>query len=215
MCGRFALAIPPKRLVEQYHLEQVDVPERHEIAPSQEVLAIRASRFGREPVFLRWGLVPSWIMERARANGLINARCETAFEKPSFRRSIRERRCLLPATAFYEWDGQKRPHLVRVRGAQLFSMAGIWDAWEDPVAGRPIQTCAILTVPANDAVGAIHDRMPLIIQPGDEELWLDSRAPRNAVCGLFHAIDDELTEIVPLKGRLGEGNSPAAIPSDI
>jgi putative SOS response-associated peptidase YedK len=212
MCGRFALAIPPKRLVEQYHLEQVDVPERRDIAPSQEVLAIRATRSGREAVFLRWGLVPSWTRESGRARGLINARCETAFEKPSFRESIRDRRCLVPATAFYEWDGRKRPHLVRVRGAQLFSMAGIWDVWNDPDAGGSIQTCAILTVPANSAVGAIHDRMPLIIQPGDEVLWLDARTPRSAVCGLFHPIGEDLTEIVPLTGRIGEADGTATIP---
>jgi putative SOS response-associated peptidase YedK len=129
----------------------------------------------------RWGLVPAWARDAATGNRLINARAETVSEKPAFRRAFRERRCLVPADGFYEWKREgtvKRPFHIRMRDGAPFAFAGIWERWEG-IGGESVETLAILTTGPNDLLAPIHDRMPLILPPGEYGLWLDRsvRAP--------------------------------------
>jgi putative SOS response-associated peptidase YedK len=123
---------------------------------------------------LRWGLVPCWAKDVRIGNQLLNARAETAAEKPAFRSALRRRRCLIPADGFYEWqrrDGAKQPFCFRLRGDHVFAFAGLWEHWQDP-AGNPLETCTILTTQANDLVRPIHERMPVILPSLHFAEWL-------------------------------------------
>jgi putative SOS response-associated peptidase YedK len=178
MCGRFTLFEPDKILAREFGIS--DFPPgspRYNIAPSQPVAAVRAAPAGtgRELALLRWGLIPSWSKDPATGNRLINARAETAREKPSFRNAFRRHRCLIPANGFYEWQRRERgkqPYFVRMRDGRLFAFAGLWDRWENPDKDV-IETCTILTTTANAILAPIHDRMPVILPAGEYDRWLD------------------------------------------
>lgn len=129
----------------------------------------------RELIWLRWGLIPSWAKDPAIGNRMINARAETAAEKPAFRAAMRHRRCLIVADGFYEWrrtGPSKQPYLVHLRGGRPFAFAGLWEAWEGPDHSM-LETCTILTTAANDLLRPIHDRMPAILEPCDYIPWLN------------------------------------------
>jgi len=178
MCGRFTLFEPDQVLAREFGVS--DFPPRsprYNIAPSQPITAVRAapSGSGREIALLRWGLIPSWSKDPATGNRLINARAETAREKPSFRNAFRRHRCLIPTSGFYEWQRQERgkqPYFIRMRNGHPFAFAGLWDRWERPDEGA-VETCTILTTAANDVLAPIHDRMPVILPPGEYDRWLD------------------------------------------
>ena len=124
---------------------------------------------------LRWGLIPSWAQDPAMGMKLINARAETAAEKPSFRKPFRERRCLVLADGYYEWKregARKQPYYIRLNSERPFAFAGLWDRWNDK-AGKTIESCAILTTTPNERLASIHDRMPVILPPVAYEPWLD------------------------------------------
>jgi len=180
MCGRFTLFEPDHVLTREFGVSAIpSLSPRYNIAPSQPVAAVRASPggTGRELALLRWGLVPSWSKDPAIGNRLVNARAETAREKPSFRDAFRRRRCLIPASGFYEWKREergKRPYFVRRRDDRPFAFAGLWDRWASPDGGGVIETCAILTTGANAALAPIHDRMPVILPPWEYARWLDT-----------------------------------------
>jgi putative SOS response-associated peptidase YedK len=153
-----------------------EVAPRYNIAPTQPVAAIRLDESGeRELTYFQWGLIPSWAKDLTIGSRMINARAETAAEKPSFRAAFKRRRCLLPASGFYEWqktgDG-KQPIFVRPAGDDLFGLAGLWEIWRD-AEGSELQTCTILTTAPNDLMEPIHNRMPAIIEPDDYSMWLD------------------------------------------
>jgi putative SOS response-associated peptidase YedK len=170
--------IAPKAMLEAlFGLELAgELPPRYNIAPSQPVAAIRAGGSGaRELTLLQWGLIPSWAKEPAIGSRMINARAETAAEKPSFRAAMKRRRCLIPASGFYEWTrvgAAKQPFFVRMKGGRPFALAGLWEQWcgED---GSELETCAILTTSPNELAAKIHPRMPVIIAPGDYGRWMD------------------------------------------
>jgi putative SOS response-associated peptidase YedK len=189
MCGRFTLRAPASLVAEQFAL--FDVPPlgpRYNIAPTQPVAVVRPAGAGVEKVtgtssaasrrqlaWLRWGLVPSWAQDPAIGNRLINARADTAATKPAFRAAMRRRRCLIVADGFYEWQRtgtRKQPYFIRMRDDRPFGFAGLWEAWEG-ADHSALETCAILTTDANDLMRPIHDRMPVIISPGDYDRWLD------------------------------------------
>lgn len=177
MCGRFTLFDPAVSLAEGFGLGEVpSLSPRYNIAPSQEVAAVRIPAGGgaRELAMMRWGLIPSWAKDPSIGNRMINARAETVAEKPAFRTAIRRRRCLVPADGFYEWkrtNGRKQPFYIRMRGGRAFAFAGLWDSWEGPEDGI-VLSCAILTTGPNELLRPIHDRMPVIVSPREYELWL-------------------------------------------
>jgi len=179
MCGRYRLS-RRKQLVEEYFdcgPWDEDWSPRYNIAPTQPVPVIRQN--SKEPVrelsLMKWGLVPSWSKDPSIATSTINARSETASTKPAFRDVLKSRRCLIPADGFYEWkrDGKiKQPFCFEVNEGELFAFAGIWDRWKDP-SGVWVETCSILTTTPNAVTAAVHDRMPVILDPDRYELWLD------------------------------------------
>lgn len=176
MCGRFALAADPAQLAELLALsEPPALPPRHNIAPTQAVAAVRAGEGGRELAMLRWGLIPGWAKDPAIGAKMINARAETAHEKPAFRAAFRRRRCLIPADGFYEWrrveDG-KQPYFIGMADGGPFAFAGLWESWQGP-DGAAVETCTILTTDANELLRPLHERMPVILPPADHRLWLD------------------------------------------
>jgi len=179
MCGRFTLQTPPGDLVRIF--DAGDAPEltaRYNIAPTQTIPIVRTpgSDRRREIALVHWGLIPSWAKDPAIGNRLINARSETAGDKPSFRSAFKHRRCLVPADGFYEWQKSgklKRPFHIRMKDPGPFAIAGLWESWRDP-AGNSVESCTLLTTGPNELVGKIHDRMPVILDPKDYEFWLDS-----------------------------------------
>jgi putative SOS response-associated peptidase YedK len=175
MCGRFTQRADSKRIAEEFQVAEVPAVEaRYNIAPTQEVLAVREHEDGREATFFKWGLVPSWAKDTAMGARLINARSETVAEKPAFRAAFKQRRCIIPADGFYEWqrrEGRKQPFFFLMRDERPFGFAGLWEHWEGE--GRVVNSCTILTTEANEVLRPVHDRMPVILRPDDYELWLD------------------------------------------
>jgi len=178
MCGRFTLATPPEIVAEFFELTAApDLSPRYNIAPTQPAPAIlltpeRAQRLFRP---LRWGLIPSWARDPTIGNRMINARAETVAEKPAFRSAFRQRRCLVVSDGFYEWKkgpGRKQPFYIRMRDDRPFAFAGLWEHWEAD-DGTGIESCALLTTQPNEVLRPIHDRMPVILDRANYDLWLD------------------------------------------
>jgi putative SOS response-associated peptidase YedK len=179
MCGRYRLS-RRKQLIEEYFDtvpgEQQWTP-RYNIAPTQTVPVIRQNPTEprRELSLVRWGLVPPWAKDPSGVARMVNARSETAATKPAFRDALRFRRCIIPADGFYEWQltgRAKHPYCFEVNHGELFAFAGLWERWRDP-SGNAVETCSILTTTPNEVTAAIHDRMPIILDPDGYDLWLD------------------------------------------
>jgi putative SOS response-associated peptidase YedK len=209
MCGRYRLS-RRKQIIEE-HFDVISGEEewepRYNIAPTQPVPVIR--QHPREPVrqlsLMRWGLIPSWAKSPSGAAGMINARAETAAAKPAFRDPLRLRRCLIPADAFYEWKRTgtcKQPYCFEVREGELFAFAGIWDGWKN-AEGQWIKTCSILTTTPNALTSAIHDRMPVILDPHAYDLWLDPGMQNVAAASeLLKPCDARLMRCYPVSTRI-------------
>jgi putative SOS response-associated peptidase YedK len=178
MCGRFTLIAGGEPIAELFQLEAVPaLTARYNIAPSQPVAVVRQLVPGapRQLDMVRWGLIPSWSADLSIGNRLINARSETVADKPSFRAAMRQRRCLVPADGFFEWQAQgrkKQPFLFRRRDGGLFAIAELWECWQGPDE-KVIESCTLLTTEANEVVRPIHDRMPVLVNPADYSSWLD------------------------------------------
>jgi putative SOS response-associated peptidase YedK len=212
MCGRFTLFEPDQVLAREFGVSGFPPNSpRYNIAPSQPVAAVRAGPAGRgrELALLRWGLIPSWAKDPAIGNRLINARAETAREKPSFRSAFKRHRCLIPASGFYEWQRRERgkqPHYIRRRDGKVFAFAGLWDRWESP-DGDGIETCTILTTAANAVLAPIHDRMPVILPPAEYARWLDpSLQDPDSLASLLAPFPPEDLLAFPVSPRV---NAPA------
>jgi putative SOS response-associated peptidase YedK len=175
---------------------------RYNIAPTQEILAVRVEPANgeREPAMLRWGLIPSWSKGPQTGAPMINARGETIAEKPSFRTAVRRRRCLVPADGFYEWQKtagstKKQPYYIHYRDDRPFAFAGLWESWKATAQASAdvltINSCTIVTTSATKALESIHDRMPVILEPGDHALWLDPTVQDPAVIQHLIAPNDD------------------------
>lgn len=189
MCGRFTLSNPDPALVAKtFNLDTTsDLPSslpadrltaRFNVAPMQAVAAVVRDTAGHNHLTaMRWGLVPSWSKDASGAAKMINARAETAPDKPSFRAAFSKRRCLIVADGFYEWqkheDGTKTPMYITVADHKLFGFAGLWEPWTDPASGSTLLTCTILTTEPNGLMEPIHNRMPVILSPEAYTEWLD------------------------------------------
>jgi len=179
MCSRYFLDADGNVIAYTFNVPVHDrIRKRFNIAPTQEAPVVRVGASGaREVAMLRWGLVPFWSKDLAIGNRMINARSETAAEKPSFRNAFKSRRCVVPATGFFEWKGDpghKQPYAVTASDQPLFAFAGLWESWHDKAHpdAPPVETFTILTTDANETVAAIHDRMPVILPAGRVDEWL-------------------------------------------
>jgi len=202
MCGRYASSRRPQDLAEEFEIDQAMVTETvteplqpdYNVAPTKDVYAVvaRPPKADEEPArqlrVLRWGLVPFWAKDPAIGNRMINARMETVTEKPAFRQAFAKRRCLLPADGYYEWYATeqktkagkpvKQPFFIHPSDGSVMAMAGLYEIWRDPTRDdddpqRFRWSCTVLTTTAEDAVGHIHDRMPLLVEPERYAAWLD------------------------------------------
>lgn len=177
MCGRFTLSASPEELEELFDLPEAPiVTPRYNIAPTQPVGVVRIDpqSKAREWTFMQWGLVPSWAKDPGIGAQLINARAETVQEKPSFRSAFKRRRCLVPASGFYEWqrlEKGKQPYYITMSDGSPFAIAGLWEHWEGN-DGSALSTCTLLTTDPNELMEKLHNRMPVIVAPEDYAMWL-------------------------------------------
>lgn len=199
MCGRFTQISSWREICELLGLTgpAANLRPRYNVAPGQDVAAVRMAGGGRRLAMLRWGLIPSWAREPNIAYKLINARAETAGEKPSFRAAMRARRCLIPADGFYEWTRRgkaRQPWLIAPENGVPFVFAGLWERWIVPRGaaltgslaeyrpGAAIETCTVLTTAANERLAPIHHRMPVILPPDAFDPWLGGDAVTLGPC---------------------------------
>jgi putative SOS response-associated peptidase YedK len=213
MCGRFTLRTTYTLLADALGPLDIrpDLPQLplFNVAPTQTIPVVRdaAGHGRRELVGVRWGLVPSWSRE-LKGPPLINARCETAADKPAFRTAMKGRRCLVPADGFYEWQAgagkTKTPHFIHRRDDRPFAFAGLWERWHDD-AGHALDSCTILTTGPNALMSRIHDRMPVILDPADYAAWLDPKTPAADIAALLRPAPAEPMEAYPVSTLV---NSP-------
>lgn len=185
------------------HFDLVAEPEitaRYNIAPGQMAAVVREQEDGRALAFLKWGLIPPWAKDPKSGPHPINARAETAHEKPLFRNALVSRRCLVAADGFYEWKktNGKQPYFCRLKGGGPFGMAALWEKWQAP-GGEEIQSFTILTTNANDLMADVHDRMPVIVDPADFDLWMDPKAKDHwAIDNVLKPYSPDRMEIYPV-----------------
>ncbi|MDQ6420814.1 SOS response-associated peptidase [Paenibacillus sp. LHD-117] len=211
MCGRYTITISLEELMVRYMIDETMVPyhrPKYNVAPSQLVFAVihdgQRNRLGE----LKWGLVPPWADDPKIGFMMINARAETAASKPAFREPLRRKRCIIPADGFYEWKKDaggknKQPMRIVKRDRSVFSMAGLYEIWQSP-AGEKISSCTILTTEPNEVVAPIHDRMPVILRPEDEALWLNrGMQDPDKLAALFVPYPDREIEAYPVGAAVG------------
>jgi putative SOS response-associated peptidase YedK len=205
MCGRFTSRKPEKIKIDGVHSSDLEgAKPRYNIAPSQQILSVIQTGDGRHALYLEWGLIPSWSKE---GNGIINARSETLAEKPSFRDSFKRRRCLIPADGFFEWKKTgktKQPYYFQMKDESVFSFAGIWDTWKTD--GKEIISCAIITTKPNELLSQVHNRMPVILHPGDFDTWLGSEIETDDLSDLLKPFPNEYMKGYPVSTNV---NSPS------
>lgn len=205
MCGRFTITTAPERWVDL--LQVSSWPDgfrsRFNIAPTQKVVCVRQIQDVRSAAMMTWGLIPSWAKDIKIGARMINARSETAAEKPSFRSALKKRRCLIPADGFFEWEKigskTKQPWLIHYRNHTPFAFAGLWESWtpkpqdndlEHGSAAAPLLSCSVLTTASNLEMMEIHDRMPVVIEPENYSTWLSDSASPGQVQQLMTSVAD-------------------------
>ncbi|GER88049.1 putative SOS response-associated peptidase YoqW [Dictyobacter vulcani] len=182
MCGRFTLFHSIDNIAQAFNVEvpkSMQQAPRYNVAPTQDIVTILNDGTTPQLELLRWGLIPSWAKDESMGSKMINARAETLAEKPSFKRLLHSRRCLIVADGFYEWMQEpgsklKTPMYITLKDHAPFAFAGLWDSWKNP-AGEQIRTCTIITTSPNDVVSPIHNRMPAILLPEARAEWLDPK----------------------------------------
>jgi putative SOS response-associated peptidase YedK len=211
VCGRYRLSRRKEILEEHFDSTsgEEDWSPRYNIAPTQPVPVIRQHPTvpTRKLSLLRWGLIPSWATDPSVAARMINARSETAKVKPAFRDALKSRRCLIPADGFYEWQRTgkaKQPYCFEVDEGALFAFAGLWDRWIDP-SGHTVETCSILTTTPNALTSAVHDRMPVVLEPASYDLWLDpGMKDVGAASQLLRPYNAGLMRCYPISARINQ-----------
>jgi putative SOS response-associated peptidase YedK len=222
MCGRYSLTTPVEGVRQVFgFLERPNLAARYNIAPTQEVPAVRlepatpGGADGRHLVMLRWGLIPVWAKDKAIGSRMINARAETVAEKPSFRTAFAKRRCLIVADGFYEWRteaGAKQPYRAAMVDGRPFAFAGLWEHWTDTSDGSRVESCTIVTTEANELLKPIHPRMPVIVVPADFDAWLDVALAPDAARALLRPYPAELMTVYPVSPRVNSvANDDAAL----
>jgi putative SOS response-associated peptidase YedK len=176
VCGRFVITSPPAALRQIFgYVEQPNFPPRHNVAPTQPIPVVIIDYGVRHFRLMRWGLLPAWVKDPGKISLLINARSETAREKPAFKNAMKRRRCLIPADGYYEWKAsgtRRRPYFIHRRDGAPIGLAGLSETWIGP-NGEELDTVAIITAPASADLAVLHHRVPVTIAPEDFERWLD------------------------------------------
>lgn len=228
MCGRYSLATPDHQSIRaRFPIgESVEIRRRFNVAPTDEVLTVTTDKQGApRGELLRWGLVPSWSDSPSIGAKMINARVETAADKPAFRRAFERYRCLIIADGFYEWrrtpGAPKQPFRITRDDYEPFAFAGLWSIWHGD-RERTLRTCTILTTAANDAIATLHDRMPVILTPGHEDEWLDLETPPGRLQEILAGLPARHTELTAVGAAVNDVRNdgpeclappPAAVPS--
>lgn len=206
MCGRYTLTSAPEAIRALFgYAEQPNFPSRYNIAPTQPIAIVRLIDGKRQFALVRWGLMPSWVKDPKAFSLLINARGESAAEKPAFRAAMKRRRCLVPADGFYEWKAgapRKQPFYIHAKSGAPLAFAGLWETWTGP-NGEELDTAAIVTTGANRTLSPLHDRMPVIIPPDEFSRWLGKGEIESSVDAalaqtLIRPAPDELLEAYPV-----------------
>lgn len=214
MCGRYKLGRGREAFLKYFGADRdtYDWSPRFNIAPTQQVPVIRQDpkEPNRRLSDMRWGLVPNWAKDLSVGAQMINARAETAAEKPAFRDALKLRRCLIPADGFYEWQrskSTKQAYCFTLQDDSVFAFAGLWDRWKSP-AGEVIETCSILTTTPNALTRDVHDRMPVMLLSGDYDLWLDPGfRDTTAVRDLLRPYDANLMKKFPVSARVNNAQN--------
>lgn len=206
MCGRFVLKAPPAELITRFGLDEcADYGARYNIPPGTDIPVIRHSPDGKRVLhLLRWGLVPHWAKDSTIGAKLNNARGESAAEKPSFRDAFKRRRCLVPASGFFEWKAEgkvKQPYYINPKDGKPLAMGGLWESWKMP-DGNLLRTVCIVTVGPNAVMEPIHDRMPVIVPPDRWQDWLTG--PVEAIQSLVAPCRAELLQAWPVSRRINK-----------
>ncbi|EHR69718.1 hypothetical protein BurJ1DRAFT_0839 [Burkholderiales bacterium JOSHI_001] len=225
MCGRYVVAYDPDTLVAGFSLTRVTpFPKRWNVAPTSLVPVVMQTKTGeRVADLMRWGLVPHWAKDETIGAKLNNARSEGMADKPSFRQAVRRRRCLLPASGFYEWQPQpatatakayKQPWYISPTGAPFFAMAGLFEAWRPPGADEStpwLLSCCVITTAANALMAPIHDRMPVMVPPEHWDAWLarDQQDPA-ALAPLMQGLPESALQAWPVGRAVGRASEDGA-----
>ena len=182
MCGRFTNRAKPEQIEVEFKVGRMNAnlyEPRFNIAPTQLIDVVFEPESKRILSQLKWGLVPSWAKDPDSGNRMINARAETLTEKPSFREAFKSRRCIIPASGFYEWQkvekGAKQPFYFYLKEREVFGFAGLWESWVDKTTGEKLETATIITTEANEVLKPVHERMPVILKPESYDEWLDAK----------------------------------------
>ncbi len=206
MCGRFNLRTNAARFVEIFGAPVPDdshsLLRRNNIAPTQTILTISASEGHRSVQPRKWGLVPGWAKDPRIGNRMINARSETVASRPSFRAAFRKRRCLIPASGFYEWkpvegSRKKQPYHIAPLDGQPMAFAGLWERWQPPGAD-PLETTTIITTSSNDVLRDLHDRMPVILPPLLWDRWLGDQTPAGELQEMLVPAPNDFLDYEPI-----------------
>jgi putative SOS response-associated peptidase YedK len=198
VCGRYDLSDNPAAIKARFKVTVVpEFNPNPDWRPTDRAPIVRRARgsAAREMALARWGLVPSWANDLKFGVRCINARAETLVSAPAFRQAYRQRRCLVPVNAFFEWSGEKGQKVkwrITLKDEPLFALAGLWEWWRDPASGSGVETYTIVTTAANRALAPLHDRMPVIITAADEERWLD---PADTAQDLLAPAADDILRI--------------------
>ncbi|UJF26437.1 SOS response-associated peptidase [Planococcus sp. 107-1] len=190
MCGRYSLYADYNAILQRFDIEEATVLEEdyqpsYNIAPSHQVLAVVNDGSKNRLGLLRWGLIPPWAKDEKVGYKMINARAETAAEKPSFRNAFKKKRCLVVADSFFEWqrnDSGKTPMRIKLKSEEPFAFAALWESWKS-ADGKTVNTCSILTTKPNDLMATIHDRMPVVLTKEAEKIWLDPKVQDPEILG--------------------------------
>lgn len=214
MCGRYASTLPPEMMQELFKLlNHIEMVPRYNIAPTQPVAAIWDAAGRREAHFARWGLVPHWVKDPREFPLLINARAETMSGKPAFRDALKNGRCILPASGYYEWhtnpDKSKQPYYITMADDQPMALAGLYSTWAGP-GGEEVDSVATITVPTNGQLAEIHDRMPVILRGAEIDEWLDRGVNAKRARQLAMPLEDGALKFHPVSTRVNSARDDDA-----
>jgi putative SOS response-associated peptidase YedK len=216
MCGRYVLKSSRAQIARSFDVDPDNVaefPPSYNVAPQtfQPVVRLNRDTGEREVVLMRWGLIPYWSKEAKIGYSTVNAKAETVATSSSFRESMKRRRCLVPADAFYEWqklDAKlKQPFAIALKSGGLYAFAGLWDRWRDPKTKEVLETFTIITTDANELVEPLHDRMPVVLEPKDYQRWLTPGDPERLPVDLLRAYPAEKMRAWKVGNRVGNAKN--------